>query len=400
MPDLLLLTHRLPYPPDKGDKIRSFHWLSGLAEHYRVHLGTFIDDDADQHHIAEVSRYCSSLEVIRLGRWATLGAALASLPRREPISIARYRSAALARWVDLTCQRHRIRAALAFSSGVGPYLRRPALGDARRVLDFVDVDSDKWRQYSRRGAYPKRCVYAREARLLARAEANLAEAVDASVLVSAEETALFATRIAAGTHLAAIGNGVDCGYFDPDRDYDDPYQGGRAVVFTGAMDYAANVDAVVWFAQTVWPLLRPLAPDAAFFIVGSRPGRAVRCLGAIPGIRVTGRVADIRPYIAHATVAVAPLRIARGIQNKVLEALAMDRPVVATPQAVEGLSAVAPCLDAVTDDAHGMAHALGRALAGDAAIDLGERRARVCAQYGWKPAVARLRALLEAPPSR
>lgn len=400
MRDLIMLTHRLPYPPDKGDKIRSFHWLAGLSVHYRVHLGTFIDDVADRRHILEVSRYCSSIKVVQLGRQATLRAGLSALVRREPISVSMYRNTKLGRWVDALCDRYDIIAALAFSSGVGPYLQRPGLQHARRVLDFVDVDSDKWRQYAARSAWPRSWLYDREARLLARAEASLANWLDAGVLVSVDEAALFASRISPGHQIEVIANGVDGVYFDPAQVFDNPYSDERVVVFTGAMDYSANVDAVTWFARHVWPRLKSMVPDLVFYIVGSNPTRAVRRLTAATGIRVTGRVPDIRPFIAHASVAVAPLRIARGIQNKVLEALAMDRPIVATPQAVEGLPEIACCLDSITEDATVMARIISRLLAGDSRIEVGMRRARVLANYGWTPAVDRLRALLDGQPGQ
>jgi sugar transferase (PEP-CTERM/EpsH1 system associated) len=164
---------------------------------------------------------------------------------------------------------------------------------------------------------------------------------DASLFVSAPEAELF--RTLAPESSAKIGhfsNGVDTDYFSPDTGHANPYAAGeRALVFTGAMDYWPNVDAVQWFCDEVFPVLRQRVPDLRFYIVGSRPAPAVQALGQREGVTVTGTVPDVRPYIAHAAVAVAPLRIARGIQNKVLEAMAMATAVVVSPQALEGIDA-------------------------------------------------------------
>jgi sugar transferase (PEP-CTERM/EpsH1 system associated) len=212
---------------------------------------------------------------------------------------------------------------------------------ARRVVDFCDVDSDKWRQYAEKKAWPMSWLYRHEARQLLSYERRVAREYDASLFVSAPEADLF--RQLAPECDGKIGffnNGVDTDYFSPDLGHQSPYaQGERAVVFTGAMDYWPNVDAVQWFASAIFPQLRSRFANLRFYIVGARPTPAVQALAQQDGVVVTGTVPDVRPYIAHAQVAVAPLRIARGIQNKVLEAMAMATPVVVTPQALEGIDA-------------------------------------------------------------
>lgn len=394
MDDLIFLSHRIPYPPDKGDKIRSYHWLQGLSSRFRIHLATFIDDAHDEHGVDAVRGFCESLYVVRLKRHRLALAALPALTRREALSLAAYRDAGLRAWLGEVCRKKAVAAALAFSSGVAPYLGAGELRGVRKVVDFVDVDSDKWRQYACRAAWPKRWVFAREARCLRRDEARLAQLSDVSVLVSPAEASLFRQRVSSRVRVEAIPNGVDDEVFDPEGDYPKPYPDSQVLVFTGAMDYAANVDAVRWFAHEVFARVRERCPYTAFYIVGSNPSPAVRRLGELAGVVVTGRVPDVRPYLAYANAVVAPLRMARGVQNKVLEALAMDRPVLATPQAVEGLDDGAALMDVVSDRPIELAARAVAILNGCSHISPGQRRAFVRERYSWQQSVNRLSAVL------
>jgi sugar transferase (PEP-CTERM/EpsH1 system associated) len=198
-------------------------------------------------------------------------------------------------------------------------------------------------QYAATQRWPLSWVYAREGRKLAEWEARVAADFDATLLVSRDEAALLQQRAPrARNKISAFENGVDADYFSPARDYPDPYPSDvQGVVFTGAMDYWPNIDAVKWFAERIFPAVRAAVPAAQFTIVGSRPAEAVQALARQPGVAVTGGVPDVRPWLAHAVCAVAPLRIARGVQNKVLEAMAMTRPVIASAQAAEGIRAEA-----------------------------------------------------------
>lgn len=245
----------------------------------------------------------------------------------------------MARWVEQTVAAHGIKRVMVFSSPMAQYV--DGIRDARRVIDFCDVDSDKWRQYAEKKSWPMSWVYRHEARSLLDYERRVADQFDASLFVSDPEAELF--RTLAPESRAKIGffnNGVDTDYFSPDRSYDNPFEEGeQALVFTGAMDYWPNVDAVKWFASEVLPRVLEAVPQARFYIVGARPSPEVQSLAG-DAIVVTGTVPDVRPYLAHCKAAVAPLRIARGIQNKVLEAMAMARPVVASPQAYEGIEAI------------------------------------------------------------
>jgi sugar transferase (PEP-CTERM/EpsH1 system associated) len=337
MQSILFLCHRLPWPPDKGDKIRSYRVLRRLAERYRVYLGTFVDDPDDWRHLPAVESLCAGVCARPLTPARTRWRALGALVRGEPITVGAYRDRELRSWVERVLADQKPALALCCSSGVASFVLRHA--ELRRVMDFVDVDSDKWRQYAQAQGGAIGLIYRREARRLAEFERKIAAQFDASILVSEREAAFFRQQVPEACHkVQGIPNGVDADYWDPRRDYPDPYRAGeRSVVFVGAMDYRANVHAAEWFAREVWPRILPDRPDARFYIVGSKPTAAVRALGELSGIHVTGRVEDVRPYLAHAHAVVAPLRIARGIQNKVLEALAMEKVVLATPEAWEGI---------------------------------------------------------------
>lgn len=338
---LLMLCHRIPYPPDKGDKIRSYHLLRYLADFYDVYLATFIDDPEDWRHRPEVEALCREVLVLARPRVPAPGPLWRCLARGEPLTLPLYHSAAMARWVADTVARVGICRALVFSSAMGQYLQAPGLSRLRRVVDFVDVDSDKWRQYAASKGWPRSWLYRREAGALRRYELELHAGSAASLFVSAPEAAVFRDQGPEDPgRVDFFNNGVDSDYFDPALPQESPYpEGARALVFTGAMDYWPNVDAVCWFARHCFPALRERWPDLLFYVVGSRPARAVRALEEQPGVRVTGRVADVRPYLRHCLAAVAPLRVARGIQNKVLEALAMSRPVLVSAAGLEGIPA-------------------------------------------------------------
>lgn len=383
MQDLLLLIHRIPYPPNKGDKIRSYNLLKHLARDYRVHLATFVDDADDWQHVPTVEAMCASSHFAALNPTLARVRSLGALLKNRSLSLDYYQDAGLQRWVDQTVAAHAVKRVLVFSSAMAQYADR--YPDARRVIDFCDVDSDKWRQYADKKSWPMSWLYRHEARQLLRYERQVASQYDASLFVSSPEADLF--RQLAPESVQRIGhfsNGVDTDYFSPEHALANPYAPGeRALVFTGAMDYWPNVDAVQWFCDAVFPLLRRQDPDLRFYIVGSRPAPQVQALAQVAGVTVTGTVPDVRPYIRHARVAVAPLRIARGIQNKVLEAMAMATPVVVSPQALEGIAAEPGRELLLAADAQDFADAVARLLArGDDTMGLAAR-ARVEHHYSW-----------------
>ncbi len=396
MQELLFLAHRIPYPPNKGDKIRSFHLLKHLAGKYRVHLAAFVDDKDDWRHVSRLDQICGETHFVALHPGLARLRSVSGFFSGEPLTVPYYRDAGMQAWVDQLLTTRPVRRVLVFSSAMAQYMMERTLPGARRVIDFVDVDSDKWRQYAQSKSWPMSAVYRREARRLLAYDRQVAGDFDASVFVSFEEAELF-KKLApdAATRISHINNGVDSDYFSPERGYDSPYAAGEKVlVFTGAMDYWANADAVRWFAREVFPLVREQVPEALFYIVGGRPSVEVQQLANLPGVHVTCAVPDVRPYLAHAVAAVAPLRIARGIQNKVLEAMSMAKPVLATQAAAEGIEGVSGVL--VAEEPADFAALAVRILRGEMNAETGRAgRACVLQRYNWTSNLARLDYLLE-----
>jgi sugar transferase (PEP-CTERM/EpsH1 system associated) len=395
MENLLLLVHRMPYPPNKGDKIRSYHLLRHLAARYRVHLGTFVDAPEDWEHVDRVKAMCAGSHFARLdpklARLRSLGALLGG----RALSSDYYRDADMQAWVERTMREQNIARVVVFSSPMAQYILPYA--HARRVIDFCDVDSDKWRQYAAQKSWPMSWLYGREARTLLAYEREVARKCDSALFATAPEAQLFKELAPESDgKIGHFNNGVDTDYFSPARAYANPFADGeRALVFTGAMDYWPNVDAVQWFADEVFPHLQTRAPDLRFYIVGARPTAAVQALARRPGIVVTGTVPDVRPYLAHAAVSVAPLRVARGVQNKVLEAMAMALPVVVSPQALEGIDA-APGDDLLlADGVEPFAAAVLRVLGEDDQALRARARPRVERLYSWPSNLANIEARLE-----
>jgi len=394
--DLLFLSQRLPYPPDKGDKIRSFHVLQGLCRDYRVHLGCFIDDPADWHYLPMIQQLVASCRVLPLSpRRATLRS-LRGLATGAPMSLPYYFDRRMADWVAALIASRQPATAYLFSSPMAQYLLTGAK-PPRVVMDFVDVDSQKWLQYGSRRPWPWFVLFRREAAKLLAFERRVADFADASVFVSEPERNLFvslAPESDARTH--AIGNGTNFAYFTPDGDYPCPFDASHpTLVFTGAMDYWPNIEAVSWFVGKVFPLLPQRRADIRLMIVGLNPTSEVQALGKVDGVTVTGRVPDVRPYLAHAAAVIAPLLTARGIQNKVLEAMSMARPVVATPQAFEGILAEPGRHLLVADGAEDFAAATWQAMVNPHSASMGRQaRVQIRRAYGWEAQLAKFHALM------
>jgi glycosyltransferase involved in cell wall biosynthesis len=443
--DLLFLAHRVPFPPDRGDKIRSFHVLRYLSTRMRVHLVAFADDAADLDPPAGFTDMLASCTILPRAK-SQPRAAIEALATGKPVSLTAFASSAMQDAVDRILPR--VGGIYCFSGQMAQYLPD---GGARVVMDFVDVDSAKFAGFADDSRGPMRWMMRREARLLGAFEREIAARVSASLFVSEAEAALFRTGGATG-RIVAVENGIDSATFDPAAYAETPsYHPGEGrgpvgkaavtldspssstspnwtpasageapggavpggavqagevkggalpggacddplIVFTGQMDYRPNVDAVTWFARDILPQIRARHPTARFAIVGRAPTPAVQALAG-EAVTVTGAVDDVRGWLAAADVCVAPLKLARGIQNKVLEAMAMARPVVASAAAAEGIdhagtirvaadarefaAQVLALLDAPTDGAE-----LGRAA-----------RAQVIRRYGWDARLAPLDAL-------
>ena len=414
---ILYIAHRIPYPPNKGDKIRSFNEIKYLFQNHEIHLACLADDPRDLKYENDLKTFCKSTNVVLINPKIAKLKSIFYLFSEKSLSVPYFHSRKLQRTIDHLLSTIDFNVIFCFSSPMAEYVfrstvfsrqsivhsqkaedyqpstnkpvtisRKPSANNHRPstinyalspmnhrprtklIMDFVDVDSDKWAQYSKYARFPKSWIYALEALRLAAYERTVAEAFDHSIFVTEAEVKIFKNRNPHIKNITAIPNGVDLDYFSPTFSQEQatrnqppetsnrpPETGNKnpatstqppetsthkpVIVFTGAMDYYANIDGVVWFAKEVLPLIKKEIPEVQFYIVGSNPTKEVVGLSGNNGVTVTRYVPDAREYLRKATVAVVPLRIARGIQNKILEAMAMGIPVVATPQAFEGIEA-------------------------------------------------------------
>jgi polysaccharide biosynthesis protein PslH len=391
---ILFVCHRIPYPPDKGEKIRAFHQLRAIAARHEVDLFTLADDPRDLAHKETLATFCRRVIV---GRVSPTAARLHSLPyllTRTPLTVPYFRSAFLHRAVREALAREKYDRLFVYCSAMAQYVDWEARTRVPVLLDIVDVDSNKWAQYAQTAAFPYSTVFRREARALRAYERRVCEA-STCVLVSTEREAQMARQIAPAARVHVVPIGVDMALFDvPRRDVDQ-----RSIVFTGDMSYFPNQDAAVFFAHEVLPLVHQHIPGVKFIVVGRNPGPRVRALRTLGDVLVTGSVPDVRPWLAGASVSVVPLRIAAGIQTKILEAMAAGLPVVATSRAVQGLTASVAEMVAVGNTpgeiAGGIVHLLNKP---EAARQLGlEGRRRIATDYSWDIPLNRLLQLLEHP---
>lgn len=385
MSNILYLVHRLPYPPNKGDKVRSFNLLKYLATKHRIFLGTFIDDPQDEAYVDRLSEYCADMHIVRLSPKAAKFRSLAGLLSNEALTLPYYRNIGLQRWVDRTITEQKIDTTVVFSSAMAQYVRGHST--LATLIDFCDVDSAKWTQYAPAHRWPLSWIYRREGERLLAFERSVAASAKHCFFVTENETDLFLNAAPECRGMVSpMCNGVDAEFFSPDHQLASPFVADEIpLVFTGAMDYWPNIDAVKWFAEEIMPYLLPQWPNLRFYIVGRSPAPAVQEL-ACERVVVTGTVPDVRPYLQHASMVVAPLRIARGIQNKVLEAMSMGLPVVVAKGCGEAVDAVperdfllADSVDEYVRQIGGLIDSYERRMAiGRAA------RQQVVARYSWE----------------
>lgn len=389
MSGILFLAHRVPFPPDRGDKIRSHHVLKALAELAPVHVGCFAETAADRAAGADLANlaatWCMPSRVKPLPV-----AGLEAIVRGEPVSLTAFRHAELKAWVAHTLERYPIETIYVFSGQMGQYV--PAAWRGRLVVDLVDVDSSKFEAYARDKAFPMSWIEAREARLLRGEEARLAARADRTLLVSHAEAALFVSRLpaASAASVAVLGNGIDAAAFDPRRVIPHPALAapGPHFVFTGQMDYKPNVDAALRAIERIMPAIRAVHPSAQFHAVGRAPAAELLARDGVNGARVWGEVPDVRPFLAAADAVLAPLTIARGVQNKVLEAMAMARPVLATGAAATGLPGKDGVHFAIADSDEALAaRALDLLARREAAEAMGEAARRLVVESASWPAM-------------
>ncbi len=349
--NILYLCHRIPYPPNKGDKIRSFNEVKYLSKKHKIYLAFLIDDEKDLPYVNELKKYCETIDYdfIRPG-WQKIKS-LPYLLSRKPFTVPYFYSKKLQKAVDYRLSTIKFDAIFAFSSPMAEYVFKSKIfhlpngerdrvrgGYPKLIIDFVDVDSDKWRMYAEYSKFPKTLIYKNEWKSLMAYEKKIGKAFDISIFVSNAEVKLFKS-FAPDVNAISIPNGVDLSCFSntTNKTIRPNEQKDFNILFTGAMDYFPNEDGVLYFYYKIWPIIKYKLPQARFYIVGNNPSRRVKNIAKRDkDIIVTGYVSDVRDYFSIANIFIAPLRVARGIQNKVLEALASGLPVVATPQAVQG----------------------------------------------------------------
>jgi sugar transferase (PEP-CTERM/EpsH1 system associated) len=329
---LLYIAHRIPYPPNKGDKIRSYNELAFLSRHFEVDLVCFYGGPAEQEYVRKLEALCKTVHCFRRTIWGQPPRLLGGLVTGVPASVALYRNIPMRRRVAKLIAEHDYRHIFVFSGQMAQYVPRALLG--RTVMDLCDVDSHKWDNYADRMPVWFSWFYRLEARRLLAFERAVSEGARATILITPSELELY-RRLGGSGRLLNLGNGVDTEHFRP---FTEPYEEGR-ILFTGAMDYFPNEEGVSWFAKDIFPGIRAKFPKARFVIAGSNPSLKVRALARIDGVEVTGFVQDMRAEQAKAHVVVVPLRIARGMQNKVLEAMACGKAAVVHPTAMGGIHA-------------------------------------------------------------
>lgn len=339
---ILFLAHRIPYPPNKGDKIRSFNEIRYLSRRHRIDLACLVDDPKDLRHAEGLKTWCNRVFVQPIDPiWAKCKG-LCSIATGSAISVGYFSHRNVHKVVRQWMKETRYDAVMGFSSTMAEYMvqKRQLNGfgpEPWKVMDFCDVDSDKWRQYAQKSPFPLNILYWMEYRRMAVYERRVNRSVDRSILISEPEAKLFCDIHQRTRGVSVVSNGVDHRFFSPDAGIKPAINPPRTLMFAGAMDYHANVDGVRWFAQDIYPDIKAAFPDTRFFIVGSNPSPSVQQLASEPDITVTGFVDDIRSYHVGAEVFVVPLRMARGVQNKVLEAMAMGKAIVTTSTAIQGI---------------------------------------------------------------
>ena len=372
---ILYLAHRIPFPPNKGDKIRSFHEIKHFSRNHEIHLAAFYDRPEDACYAGGLDQYCASVRLVPLNRQIQLSRAGISLLRGRPWSTGYFDHPEMAELAAHDRTSTRFDLVFGYSSSMAPYLMKIGLP---KILDFVDSDALKWGQYSRARSFPFSFLYGYEARHLAAFERLVAGSMDFSVFVSERE----ARHLTPGERLQFVQNGIDLDYWCPCPGAPTSTD----IIFTGAMDYFPNIDAVTFFARDVFPQVRARVPDACFVIVGANPAPAVRRLGEVSGVRIAGGVPDTRLYLYQSRVAVAPMRISQGIQNKILEALATGLRVVATPAVVNGMEGVSDLPVSVAADPGAMADAIVESLRAPllSKSEVDRTRAVLATHYDWE----------------
>lgn len=405
-PRVLLLTHRLPYPPDRGDRIRSFHMLRSLLQGCDVSLACFAEPDVDPRSIRFVEQVVRQLHISPMTPWIKRRRAATAILQGDAITPSVYNDPAMVRTICRWHEAAPFDTVIVFCTAMASAARQllnltsGRVATPRVILDLVDVDSQKWCQLAKQHHGVMRWVYGREGRKLIPWESGRRLAFNTATVISENEANVYG-RVHdkhSASKLEVLGNGVDGRYFHPLPDLVDPWSN-LTMLFTGVLNYGPNVQGLTWFIQNVLPKVRHKLPAARLLIVGRHPGKAARKLGEAEGVELIGSVPDVRTFLARAAVVIAPLRIAPGVQNKVLEAMACERAVVCSTAAAAGIDAEAGTEFVVAESSRAwsdeLVHLLSDAAARQRIATAGLRC--VEARYSWTRQMAVLRRLIEPP---
>ena len=341
--NILIISQRVPYPPNKGEKIRTYFQMDHLlTKGHQVSICTPAHNHEDVQSIESLNT-TKNIPIIfeKMGR--SFPRLIMGLMSFKALSVSNFYSTRLQRKLDQLIKQHDFDVILCTSSSMAEYIFKSdkikshsvTNQTAMLLMDFMDLDSDKWKQYSTSTSWPMNWVYAREARLLARFEHKIQQTFDHCFFISQNEVDLFHERIGLTQNVHVLGNGIDTDSFYPSEKK--PENIDPVFIFTGVMDYKPNVDAVLWFMEHTWDLIREKYPQARFIIAGMNPSQVIQNLSRTPGIEVTGFVDDILPFYHQSDYFVAPFTIARGVQNKILQAFACGLPVIASSMGAEGI---------------------------------------------------------------
>ncbi|WP_197171205.1 glycosyltransferase [Novipirellula aureliae] len=439
LPRLLFLTHRFVYPPNRGDRIRSYNLLRVLSENHRVTLACTNDEEVSKNDHEHVQEFCESVIIAPLNRIIRLAGAAAAVARGRSLTEGMFHSRSLSKSIAQQQRSNPFDAVLVFCSSMFPYVDTPLFSDTRMIVDLVDVDSAKWSQMGQESTWSKRPIYRFEANRVRKLEQRIADRADAVALVSEKEADLFRNSIRTDTPIIGISNGVDTDFFFPlarqagnkrslkgeqrSLKYEAPPNSQHlaphsqlptlSLIFTGVLDYKPNVEGIDWFCRQILPtlnasprlshsptpsLLPPPLP-ISLTIVGRRPNAKVRDLAKLPGVNLVGEVPDVRPYLHGADIAISPLKLARGIQNKVLEAMASGLPVIATTQSAEGIDAQPGEELIIADTPEQWVHAIRELghLRSQRKVIGRQARDYVVSQFSWQARLRHFDTLLEQP---
>src|SRR6202048_2384478 len=326
---IFFVWRRGAFPPGRGGQITTFHEIRHLSAKHEVHIFCLGDGRRDLDNVPGLSDCAQSVTAVPLHGWVSKLRALGALFAGRPLSVAAFAEPELHAAIKRKFIELKPDLVMVYSCNVAQFADH--FPQVPRIMQSAKLASSRWGQSARRSPIPSRWIYSIEQRRFLAYERRIARSFSHALVCTSVEQRDF-ERLIPGVPVSLVGNGVDLDYFRPLVDAKRP----GSIVFTGVMDYFPNIDAVVWFCDEVLPLVHAQMPEASFVICGSRPVRAVRRLAKRRGVSVTGRVPDTRPYLDRAEVFVAPLRMARGIQNKLLEAMAMGLPCVASTTAASG----------------------------------------------------------------